>query len=87
VPDYAATLHVSGSRLNRTCRTLADKSAFEVVQERMLLEARRRLIYISAPVAQLAYELGFQDAAYFCRFFKKHSGVTPTEFRRRARTA
>jgi AraC family transcriptional activator of pobA len=87
VPAYAAALHVSESRLNRACRALADKSAFEVVQERMLLEARRRLIYISAPVSQLAYELGFQDAAYFCRFFKKHSGVTPTEFRRRARTA
>jgi len=87
VPDYAAALHVTDSRLNRICRALAGKSAFEVAQERMLLEARRRLIYISAPVSQLAYELGFQDAAYFCRFFKKHSGLTPTEFRRRARTS
>jgi AraC family transcriptional activator of pobA len=87
VPEYAAALHVSESRLNRVCRALAGKSAFEVLQERMLLEARRRLIYISAPVSQLAYELGFQDAAYFCRFFKKHSGVTPTEFRRRQRAA
>ncbi len=87
VPDYAAALHVSDSRLNRVCRALAGRSAFDVVQERVLLEARRRLIYISAPVSQLAYELGFQDAAYFCRFFKRHSGVTPTEFRRLRRPA
>ena len=85
VPQYAGALNVTESRLNRLCRALAGKSAFEMVQERLLLEARRRLIYISAPVSQLAYELGFQDAAYFCRFFKKQTGLTPSAYRRQAR--
>lgn len=85
VPQYAEALNVTESRLNRLCRALADKSAFDIAQERLLLEARRRLIYISAPVSQLAYELGFQDAAYFCRYFKKQTGLTPSAFRRQAR--
>jgi len=85
VPRYADALGLTENRLNRLCRTLAGKSAFDLVQDRLLLEARRRLIYIEAPVAVLAYELGFQDPAYFCRFFKKQTGMTPAAFRRARR--
>ena len=85
VPDYAASLRVTESRLNRACRAVAHRSAFAVTQERLALEARRKLIYIAAPVSVLAYELGFEDPAYFWRFFRRHTGLTPTEFRRRAR--
>ncbi|SMH61921.1 helix-turn-helix domain-containing protein [Azospirillum agricola] len=87
VPRYAAALGITESRLNRLCRRLADRSAFEVVQDRLLLEARRRLIYIAAPVSVIAYELGFQDPGYFNRFFKKLTGTTPAAFRRQARGA
>jgi AraC family transcriptional regulator, transcriptional activator of pobA len=82
VPRYAAALNVTESRLNRLCRALAGRSAFDVVQDRLLLEARRKLCYIAAPVSQLAYELGFADPAYFCRFFKKRTGIAPSTFRR-----
>lgn len=87
VPAYADALGITESRLNRLCRKLAGRSALEVVQDRLLLEARRRLIYIEAPVSMLAYELGFKDPAYFCRFFKKRTGLPPAEFRRRNRPA
>ena len=80
---YAEALHVTESRLNRVCREMAGTSAFEVTQMRLLLEARRKLIYIAAPVSRIAYELGFDDPAYFSRFFKKRSGLTPAAFRRR----
>ena len=83
VSRYAAALKVTESRLNRLCRAQAGQSAFDIVQDRLLLEARRRLYYIAAPVSQLAYELGFVDPAYFCRFFRKHTGMAPSEFRRR----
>jgi len=85
VPRYAEALGLTERRLNRLCRTLVNRSAFEVVQDRLLLEARRRLIYIAAPVSLLAYELGFQDPAYFNRFFKKLTGETPAAFRKRER--
>jgi AraC family transcriptional activator of pobA len=82
VPRYAGLLNITESRLNRLCLALNGKSAFDLVQDRLALEARRKLIYIAAPVSQLAYELGFADPAYFCRFFKKRTGVAPSAFRR-----
>lgn len=85
VSRYAQALATSESRLDRICRTLAGHSAFEVVQNRVLLEARRRLVHVGAPVTALAYELGFEDPAYFCRFFKRHTGATPTQWRRAQR--
>lgn len=85
VSRYAQALATSESRLDRICRSLAGHSAFEVVQNRVLLEARRKLVHVGAPVSALAYELGFEDPAYFCRFFKRHTGRTPTEWRREQR--
>ena len=82
VPRYAKALNLTESRLNRLCQALTGKSAFDLVQQRLLLEARRKLFYIAAPVSQLAYELGFSDPAYFCRFFKKQTGLAPSLFRR-----
>lgn len=84
VGQYAALLRVTPARLNRLCLKLAGKSAFEITQERLMLEACRKLTYVPAGVASIAYELGFQDPAYFSRLFKKLIGVTPKEFRRRA---
>jgi AraC family transcriptional activator of pobA len=85
VSRYAQMLATSESRLDRICRSLAGHSAFEVLQNRLLLEARRKLVHVGAPVSGLAYELGFEDPAYFCRFFKRHTGRTPTEWRREQR--
>lgn len=85
IPRYADALGITESRLNRLCRQLLDRSAFEMVQDRLLLEAKRRLVYIAAPVAMIAYELGFQDPGYFNRFFKKLTGKTPAVFRRETR--
>jgi len=81
VPRYAQALHIDEKRLNRLCGKLAQQSAFEIVQSRLMLEARRMLIYVPASIAQIAYELGFNDPAYFCRVFKRYSGVTPRAFR------
>jgi AraC family transcriptional activator of pobA len=47
------------------------------------LEARRRLVYAASSVSGIAGELGFKDPAYFSRFFRRHSGVSPVDFRRR----
>ncbi len=80
---YAQELGVTESRLTRACRAITGRSPLELVQNRLLLEARRKLIYIAEPVSTLAYELGFEEPAYFWRFFKRHMGMTPTEFRER----
>ena len=81
VGQYAALLRVTPTRLNRLCLRIAGQTAFDIAQERLLLEACRQLTYLPAGVATIAYELGFQDPAYFSRLFKKRFGVTPREYR------
>jgi AraC family transcriptional activator of pobA len=83
VERYAKRLAVSQSSLNRLCGALTGSTAFEIVQQRLALEARRRLVYVTGSVATIAAELGFKDSAYFCRFFRKHMAESPTVFRRR----
>lgn len=82
VADYAAEMCMTESKLNRICKSFTQKSAFEVLQDRILLEAQRYLIYTTAPLDKISYDLGLNDAAYFCRYFKKRTGITPNEFRK-----
>lgn len=81
IAAYARELALTQQTLNRVCRAFANKGALEIVQERMLLAARRHLIYTDASVEAIAYGLGFQDPAYFSRFFKRLAGMAPGQFR------
>jgi AraC family transcriptional activator of pobA len=87
VGQYADQLRIAPVRLNRLCLKIAGKTAFEMTQERLMLEACRKLTYVPAGVAGIAYELGFQDPAYFSRLFKKLVGMTPKEYRLRTQAA
>jgi AraC family transcriptional activator of pobA len=53
----------------------------QIVHARLLLEAKRQLLYTSEPVSEIAYALGFDDPAYFTRFFSQRTGVSPRVFR------
>ncbi|MDE2348053.1 MAG: helix-turn-helix domain-containing protein [Gammaproteobacteria bacterium] len=81
VSQYAGALGLTVERLNRIVRTETGKTALELVHERLAREACRRLIYTAAPVATIAADLGFRDAAYFCRFFKRRRGQGPRDYR------
>lgn len=83
VERYARQVALSETSLNRLCRRLTGSTGFDLIQQRLALEARRRLIHMTSPVNGIANELGFKDSAYFCRFFRRHSGSSPAEFRRR----
>ena len=84
VSRYARQLGLTPGRLNRLCREQCGQTASRLLQQRLTLEARRRLIYMDIPIARLARELGFRDAAYFCRFFRRNAGESPRAFRRNA---
>lgn len=81
VEQYASRLGLNTARLNRLARAESGRSALELVHERLTREACRRLVYIAAPVAGVAEELGFADPAYFSRFFKRRMGMNPHRWR------
>ncbi|SFQ72205.1 AraC family transcriptional regulator [Hymenobacter arizonensis] len=83
VSDYAALLHVSANHLNALCRRVLNKTASTLIHERVVVEAQRLLSHSGLGVAQVAYELGFEDASYFVRYFRKYTGSTPEGFRQR----
>lgn len=84
VTYYASQLGVSEVHLNRICRSACGTSALGMINRRVMLEASRDLIFTVMTVKEIAYSLGFDDPAYFTRFFTKHAGMTPTAFRRRS---
>jgi AraC family transcriptional activator of pobA len=61
--------------------------ALKVIHDRLLIEAKRKLIYSERPVSHIAYELGFEDAAYFARFFAGRAGASPSQYRARMSAA
>ena len=79
--EYASKLCTTTVGLNRACQAVTGKCLSELIQDRLVLEAQRCLIYSSATVAQIAYGLGFSDPAYFSRFFKRRVGSSPRAFR------
>jgi AraC family transcriptional activator of pobA len=84
---YARALGLSTQRLNRLARAESGRSALEIVHERLTREACRRLYWIVAPAETIAAELGFEDPAYFNRFFRRRTGLTPRAWRERQREA
>ena len=78
---YARQLGVSAAMLRRACRTVAGQSPVEVIHQRLLVEAERQLRYTSMTINQIAYFLGFDDPAYFSRFFTQRMRVSPKAFR------
>lgn len=79
---YADLLYITPNHLNALCKDLLGQTAGELIRNRVLLEAKRLLINANKTIAEIAYELDFQDNSYFNRFFKKYEGVTPDTFRK-----
>ncbi len=84
VADYARRLHVTPRHLNDCVQQACGRTASETIHARRMLQARRLLLHTDASVGAIAESLGFGDVSYFVRFFKRHAGATPLEFRRRS---
>ncbi|MDZ4714805.1 MAG: helix-turn-helix transcriptional regulator [Cytophagales bacterium] len=78
---YAEKMNMTANYLNTLCKKKSGKSAGELIRQRILLEAKRLLAHTSLSVAEIAFQMDFQDNSYFGRFFKKYVGMTPEKFR------
>jgi AraC family transcriptional activator of pobA len=83
IAQYAKALSVTPARLRAACLEVTGKPPARVLEDRLLLEAKRTLSYTNMTVAETAYYLGFADPAYFSRFFSKNAGESPAAFRKR----
>jgi AraC-like DNA-binding protein/mannose-6-phosphate isomerase-like protein (cupin superfamily) len=81
VNDYADKLAVTPDYLNKTVKSITGKSAKEHIQSKLIVEAKRSLLFSGLSGKELAYALGFEESAHFNNFFKKNTGLTPTEFK------
>lgn len=85
VTDYAAELGLSPAHLNRLARRATGLSVQGLIDGRIIEAARRDLVFTPSPVQSIAYALGFADPAYFNRFFKRRTGMSPGRYRRAER--
>ncbi len=81
VRGYADQLAVTPNHLNRCVRDTTGRTASNLITEMLLLEAKVRLRQTALSVAEIAAQLGFDDASYFSRVFRKHVGVPPLDYR------
>ncbi len=82
VTAYATRLGVSPKSLTKHFQKNGLQSPSDIIKNRIILEAKRQLIYSNESVKQIAYDLGFNDAAYFTRFFKKSTSNSPLKYKK-----
>lgn len=82
VRDYATRLGVSVGYLTEVVKQVSGVTPGQLVRQAKVLEARRLLGGSELTIAQVSHALGFNDPAYFCRFFRRETGSTPGGFRR-----
>jgi AraC family transcriptional activator of pobA len=82
VSQYAGLLNLSTYQLNAISKATVGKPASELINEQIVLEAKRYLLATSSQVKDIADHLGYDDISYFIRFFKKHTGSSPEAFRK-----
>lgn len=81
VTEYAELLNKSPKSLTNLFYLYNQRSPLQHIQDRILLEARRQLLYTDKIIKEIAYETGFEDIQTFSRFFKTKEGVSPREYR------
>ncbi len=82
VQYYAGLLHTTPQNLNNACRKAVARSATDVLEDFLLNEARRLLLYTHGTVAEIAFTLDFKDPSHFVKYFKRLTGQTPHHFRK-----
>lgn len=81
VSEYAKILNITANHLNETVKKTTGRTAGEWIRNRLVLEAKRLLIYSELTISEIAYHLNFDNVSYFGRLFKKYTDCSPGDFR------
>ena len=81
IADYAKNLEITTIKLNRICHKLMGKPANGVINDYIISEAKIMLLYTDNTISEISYKLNFSSHNYFTRFFNKHIGLSPKQFR------
>jgi AraC family transcriptional activator of pobA len=79
---YADKLNLTQNTLNNLIKSSTGQTISKLINDRILLEAKRMILHSDVSIKEIAYDLGFQDPAYFTRFIKKQTDKSPVELRR-----
>ncbi|SHJ90308.1 AraC-type DNA-binding protein [Reichenbachiella agariperforans] len=81
VKDYAEYMSVSAKQLNAVVQNFTLNTAKHFIDEYVVLEIKRAILSTNNSLKEIAYELGFDEVTNFTKFFKKHTGITPKEYK------
>lgn len=79
---YASKMKLSEKRINQILKEKMHKTLTQLLHERVIVEAKRMLLSGELTIKEIAFDLNFNDPAYFSRFYKQQTGHTPEEFRK-----
>ncbi len=79
---YSDLLNKSSKTISNYFSLYSSKTPLQIIQNRIISEAKRLFYYSDKSVKEIADELGFEDAAHFSKFFKKHTSLSPTELKK-----
>ncbi len=82
IEDYTSKIGITSARLNTLCKEQYGQTALQLLHNEKMLKAKRMLVYTEKQVKEIAFDCGFEDVAYFNRFFKRHANCTPLSFRK-----
>lgn len=80
---YSQALSITNKRINEIVKADKGKTVTQLIHDRIILEANRELIFSTKTIKTIAFELGFEDPAYFSRFYRGQMNESPAEFRAR----
>lgn len=82
VAHYAKSLNLTSQNLNQLCRKQYNKSASEIIAIEIIKEVKRYLIYTNKTISEIAFQLDFKDVSHFVKYFKRHTGSTPLQYKK-----
>ena len=81
IGEYAELMYKSPKTITNVFSKYSKDSPLQVIHKRIIMEAKRMLLYTDKPAKEIGYELGYSDPAQFSKLFRKYAGMTTTDFR------